>query len=221
MFFTMASPSPRPSSFESLCERARKYLSNTLPTSSRGMPTPWSATETTTFTASSRALTVMAVPREEYLMALLSRLMKTCLSRSGSPSMRGSSAGTSTATRMFFSRSDGLTTDTASSTMARRSIPVREIARWPNSILVTSRMSLTMRISRLVSLLTISRNSPRCAKVGSPAFIVSVSTYALIEVSGVRSSCDTWFTKSDLSVLAFCDASRLRSRSRILRSSES
>jgi hypothetical protein len=35
--------------------------------------------------------------------------------------------------------------------------------------LVTSRMSFTMRMRRLVSLLTISRNSPRCTNEGSSA----------------------------------------------------
>ncbi len=48
-----------------------------------------------------------------------------------------------------------------------------------------------------------------------------VSTYALIEVSGVRSSCDTCDTKSDFRMLALCSVSIWRSSSRIFRSSES
>ena len=92
------------------------------------MPIPVSVTLTRAYCPSTRLESVTVPPSGEYLTALLTRLLTTCISRSRSPDTIGRRG----------SRSDLNSTDTAEGA-------AREIASMSTSLISTSEVRMDMR----------------------------------------------------------------------------
>ncbi len=131
-----------------------------------------------------------------YMCAFVSRFVTICRTRAGSASAGGRGSEISTTRRWPFSSTRGCMSAATSSTVVRRSQLRGEISNWPDSIRATSSRSLTRSTSRSVDCSAIWMNS--CWRDVRFSFSVdcSSSMKPLIEVSGLRSSCDAVATKS-------------------------
>ena len=119
-----------------------------------------------------------------------------CRTRAGSASAGGRGSAICTSRRWCFSSTRGAMSAATSSTVARRSQLRGEISNWPDSMRATSSRSLTRSTSRSVDCSAIWMKSSWRGVRLSFSVDCSSSMKPLIEVSGLRSSCDAVATKS-------------------------
>jgi hypothetical protein len=161
------------------------------------MPGPLSETEISTLRPLAMACTSICLSSPVYLYALVMRLSSACSSAARSTSTMSAE---STFVRKVGSgppleRRMASKAASAPETMSETGVGARSKARLPASSLASSSTRSTRPSSRLTS--RASSCSTCCWSAGSPTRpIASVSTNMRIEVSGVRSSCETVDTKS-------------------------
>ena len=218
-------PSPAPSTWrvevESSCEKAW----NSLAWSSSLMPAPLSAmliSVTCTPSSSRWARLMRTVPCSVNLMALLSRLMRICVSARRSVSMMAggwwdSPSSISSARPFCCARGRRVSATSAiSSWQCTGSI---DRVSLPASILATSRMSLISE-SRWRALARMVLSCLSWSDVRGPgSFISSAPVNPMMALSGVRSSCDILAMKADFMRLASASSRFFRAISRLMVSS--
>ena len=126
-----------------------------------------------------------------YLWALLSRLVRICASRSRSAQTSGRSGGRSIVSVCCLRASSGRMESAIGWTISAKSSGCALILTCPASIRDVSRISLVIATSRSALDCTISRYSRTSGSIGPASPSRSRSVKPLIEVSGVRSSCET------------------------------
>ena len=127
----------------------------------------------------------------------MSRFVAIWRTRAGSASAGGRSRGSCRSSSCDLSAIRGSISVATSRTASTTSVGRRWISNCPASMRATSSRSLTRSTSRFVERRITSRNS-RCFS-SSPSERDKSSTKPLIDVSGLRSSCDAVATNSDLS----------------------
>ena len=158
------------------------------------MPWPSSATDSSISCASPSATTVIVPPSSVYRCAFEIRLTSTWRTRTGSASALGRPGGRSRTSLWSLASTRGPISVATSSISPARSNRRAWISIRPASSRATSSRSFTSSTRRSVLWSTTSTNSR--SRSPSACDRPSSSTNPLIEVSGLRSSCEAVATKS-------------------------
>ena len=164
--------------------------------SSAAMPRPWSRTRSSACRPVALTVTLTPPPGGENLMALESRLVTTWTMRSTSTLREGRPASVSTVMVMPRDSAKAAMPSTATDTNSSTRCGPRSSWMWPASILEMSRMLVMRRMRRTVFLTEMSMSWRWVLSRVSEGSDRSRCSEPLMEVSGVRSSCDTVETNS-------------------------
>ncbi len=209
MLRQMANPSPVPRTLRVRTELACSNLSKMRSRSASAMASPLFQQVRTANpgTPAGRCSSSSMCPERggQNLMALVSRLLSTCVRRIGSQTSLTGAAGARASMRIAFSLAAAAYRSTALRTRASSPETSKSMRSLPPANFERSSRSSTIALSRSVDSLAIERKR-RCFSLISPARLASTrSTEPLIAVSGVRSSWLTMLTNSSLrSSSRFC-----------------
>ncbi len=165
--------------------------------SSRVIPRPVSDTVSTIECSSASRPTAICPRGGVYKWAFVIRFVAIWRRRAGSASAGGRSRGSCSSNSCALSAMRGSIRVATSRTASTTSVDRRWISNCPASMRATSSRSFTRSTSRFVESRITSTNS-RCF-ASSPSDRDRSSTNPLIDVSGLRSSCEAVATNSDFS----------------------